>query len=209
MRFSVLCNRIFWDTVLHFDREGSIDLEPECPYESGTIERGLFELAWHDSLVAFIRDQQMNPIHYQRDCFYLCCRMMVLDEYRKVMRGALLSYFVDQYGSGEGGGELNTEGPVSVLERLSALTVQIHRVQEQLLDESAPAGARADLNEELNMLLLERRDVGEAFDRLLEDYKSGKKRIAVYGDLEISYKDSEVSFLSLMTNPNIESVIGD
>lgn len=84
----------------------------------------------------------------------------------------------------DGSVPMHTEPPGIILDRLSIMTLKIFHYGNQSRDD------------EVRALEVQRNDLGEAFDRLVEDIAEGRKQIKIYRQYK-SYNDPE-------TNPVLE-----
>ncbi len=63
MEFSTLCNRIFWDCILLYRREGNMNIYQKMsnPYKKKSVEAMLFQKNWIDNVQWDLEDVIRNP----------------------------------------------------------------------------------------------------------------------------------------------------
>jgi hypothetical protein len=87
---------------------------------------------------------------------------------------------------------LNSETPAWLLDRMSILVLKIYHMKEQTERADASPDHIAKCNARLSVLLEQRADMAGCFDDLMEDVKSGKRRIKVYRQMKM-YNDASMN----------------
>ncbi|MBV9146639.1 MAG: DUF4254 domain-containing protein [Acidobacteria bacterium] len=89
-------------------------------------------------------------------------------------------------------GELHSETPGMIIDRLSILSLKIFHTREQTERSDATAEHRASNQERLKILLAQRQDLAECLDKLGEDIQAGRRYFKLYRQLKM-YNDPELN----------------
>lgn len=104
------------------------------------------------------------------------------------------SYFFDKYRdvalAPDAG--INTETPAWAIDRLSILALKIYHMQQEASRPDASPEHRAACQAKLDVLLLQRTDLSQAIDRLLDDIAAGRKRMKTYKQMKM-YNDPSLN----------------
>jgi len=86
------------------------------------------------------------------------------------------------------GTPINTETPGSVIDRLSILSLRIYHLEEQLVRDDVDQAHLTSVQEKIAICRLQKDELGEALQQLLDDIFAGKKRHRTYRQLKM-YND--------------------
>jgi hypothetical protein len=100
----------------------------------------------------------------------------------------LLLELLHREGLPAAGGELHSESPGLMLDRLSILSLKIFHTREEIDRPGAPTGHRERNLERLGILLEQRDDLAASLDRLWQQILEGQRRFKLYRQLKM-YND--------------------
>jgi len=173
MTFSNLCNDIFWKSTTDYHVTDSVDAPMNNPYELKSIEYYLYLKNWIDAVQwhfeDIIRDPHIDPVA----AVALKRRIDKSNQDRTDLVELIDSYFLDRYKDVKplADATINTESPAWAVDRLSILALKIYHMQQ-----------------EVDILLEQRKDLSSAIDQLLADIEAGKKYMKVYKQMKM-YND--------------------
>ena len=87
---------------------------------------------------------------------------------------------------------LNTESPGWVVDRMSILCLKIYHMNEQVQRTDVNSEHLENCKNKLHTLNEQQKDLSQAFNELLENYKSGEKKMKVYRQMKM-YNDSSLN----------------
>jgi len=190
MTFSELCNKIFWECILHYHTMDNVDATPVIPYPVGTIEFSLFTKNWIDAVQwhfeDIIREPSIDPV----GALQLKRRIDKSNQDRTDLVEMIDSYFLEKFKAVVpiSNATINTESPAWAVDRLSILALKIYHMQQEVIRKDATADHIAKCQNRLDVLLDQKKDLSTAIDQLLSDIESGKKYMKVYKQMKM-YND--------------------
>lgn len=194
MTFSELCNKIFWETTLHYHTMDNVDAKPTIPYEPGTIEFSLFSKNWIDAvqwhLEDIIRDPNIDPVK----ALEIKRRIDKSNQDRTDLVEMIDSYFLEKYKevTPDKDATINTESPAWAIDRLSILALKIYHMEQEVKRSDVPQEHIEKCQTKLNILLEQRIDLSTAIDQLLSDIENGRKFMKVYKQMKM-YNDPSLN----------------
>ena len=87
---------------------------------------------------------------------------------------------------------LNTETPGSAIDRLSILALRLYHLQEQLSRTDIDDELRESVQQKLKIGNLQRNDLSQSLQQLLQDISSGRKRHQTYRQMKM-YNDPKLN----------------
>ncbi len=190
IKFADLCNKIFWESTLHYHIKDDVDANPEIPYEPGTIEFSLFSKNWIDAvqwhLEDIIREPSIDPV----TALQIKRRIDKSNQDRTDLVEMIDSYFLEKFKNTtpSASATINTESPAWAIDRLSILALKIYHMQQEVVRKDAGSEHIAKCQNRLVVLLDQKEDLSTAIDQLLGDIESGKKYMKVYKQMKM-YND--------------------
>lgn len=190
IKFADLCNKIFWESTLHYHIKDDVDANPEIPYEPGTIEFSLFSKNWIDAvqwhLEDIIREPSIDPV----TALQIKRRIDKSNQDRTDLVEMIDSYFLEKFKNNtpSASATINTESPAWAIDRLSILALKIYHMQQEVVRKDAGSEHIAKCQNRLVVLLDQKEDLSTAIDQLLGDIESGKKYMKVYKQMKM-YND--------------------
>ena len=104
------------------------------------------------------------------------------------------SYFLKLYSNvnPKTDAKVNTESPAWALDRLSILVLKIYHMDEEYRREGAGEEHKKSCKRKLDILIEQRKDLGDAIDLLLNDISTGEKKMKVYKQMKM-YNDESLN----------------
>jgi hypothetical protein len=87
---------------------------------------------------------------------------------------------------------MNSETPAWLLDRMSILLLKIYHMKEQTERKDVTAEHLGKCRDKLMILEEQKQDMRQAFDELIEDVLSGKRRFKVYRQMKM-YNDATLN----------------
>ena len=186
MNFSEKCYRIFEQATRAYHVADSVDAPARNPYPVNSLEFYLYMKNWIDSvqwhLECLIRRKEVQPEEIAR----LWRRIKKLNTDREDMVELIDNIVAEMYRPTKvrEDAPLNTETPGWALDRLSTLCLRIYHIRRALL-KTEDLKLQESLLKMEAQLVMQKDDLSTAFDQLLADIRSGKKRLKLYKQIKI------------------------
>jgi hypothetical protein len=190
MSFTKKANKVFGQAIRDYHLKDDVDTPINNPYDHDSIEYGLYQKCWIDTvqwhLEDIIRDPHINPT----EALGLKRRIDRSNQDRTDLVEEIDSYFRHLYAGVKilPEARLNTESPAWAIDRLSILALKIWHMREQTERKDADAAHIAKCKDKLDVLLEQQKDLSTAIDQLLEDIEAGRKYMKVYRQMKM-YND--------------------
>ena len=194
MRFTEKAWPIFDQVLEDYHRVDSVDAHTENPYAVGSLEHLLYHKCWIDTvqwhLEDIIRDANINAEY----ALAIKRRIDSSNQERTDIVEQLDDYFLTLYNEVEyhENYRLNTESPAWAVDRLSILALKIYHMTEQVMRTDVTTEHQERCADKLHVLKIQRDDLMEAIDTLLEDIGSGAVRMKVYRQMKM-YNDATLN----------------
>ena len=188
------CNSIFEQAIADYHIHNNIDLKPENPYKSGSIEFLLYAKNWIDTAQWHMEDEVREPSIAPEAALVWKRRIDASNQERTDLVEYIDSYFLEQFKGtqAKANATVNTESPAWAIDRLSILALKIYHMAEEANRTSASAEHRAACQKKLDVLLEQRVDLSKSIDELLADIEAGNKYMKVYKQMKM-YNDEELN----------------
>ena len=186
MNFSEKCYRIFEQATRAYQVADSVDAPARNPYPVNSLEFYLYMKNWIDGvqwhLECLIRRKEVQPEEIAR----LWRRIKKLNTDREDMVELIDNIVAEMYRPTKvrEDAPLNTETPGWALDRLSTLCLRIYHIRRALL-KTEDLKLQESLLKMEAQLVMQKDDLSTAFDQLLADIRSGKKRLKLYKQIKI------------------------
>ena len=104
------------------------------------------------------------------------------------------SYFLNKYSNvtPKENASINSESPAWALDRLSILVLKIYHMDEEYRREGAGEEHKKSCKIKLDILVEQRKDLGDAIYLLLNDISTGEKKMKVYKQMKM-YNDESLN----------------
>lgn len=188
------CYTIFQQSIDDYHVHDHVDTPIHNPYPVGDFNWLLYAKNWIDTvqwhLEDIIRVPDINPV----EALKIKRRIDKSNQDRTDMVEKLDDYFLEQFKTVkyQPGTRINSETPAWLLDRMSILMLKIFHMKEQTERKDASPEHIRSTNAKLAVLMEQKADMQAAFDELMEDIGSGKRRFKVYRQMKM-YNDASLN----------------
>jgi hypothetical protein len=191
---SSLCNKIFEDVINDYHRYNKIDQPIENPYPLNTLEHLLYLKCWIDTAQWHMEDVVRNPEIDPVEGLQWKRTIDKSNQERTDVVEYIDSYFLDEFANvvPKKEAKVNSESPAWVIDRLSILALKVFHMREETKRTDASEEHITACLKKLDILLLQRTDLSQSLDELIEDIKNGDKYMKVYKQMKM-YNDPHLN----------------
>ncbi|PJJ84535.1 DUF4254 domain-containing protein [Mucilaginibacter auburnensis] len=188
------CNKIFEQVITDYHQFNDIDLVPQNPFQTGTLENLLYDKCWIDTAQWHMEDEIRNPSIEPGAAVQWKRRIDKSNQDRTDIVEVIDDYFYTKYQNiqPKESARFNTESPAGAIDRLSILQLKIYHMREQAERTDISEEQREKNTTKLDILLQQREDLSLAIDELLEDIEKGDKYMKVYRQMKM-YNDPDLN----------------
>ena len=185
---------IFQQSVDDYHKYDDINHAINNPYPETSLSYLLYKKNWIDTVQwhyeDIIRDPKINPdkgMDIKR-------KIDKSNQDRTEMVEYIDSYFLNKYSNvmPKENASINSESPAWALDRLSILVLKIYHMDEEYRREGAGEEHKKSCKSKLDILIEQRKDLGDAIDLLLNDISTGEKKMKVYKQMKM-YNDESLN----------------
>ena len=185
---------IFQQSVDDYHKYDDINHPINNPYPETALSHLLYKKNWIDTVQwhyeDIIRDPKINPdkgMDIKR-------KIDKSNQDRTEMVEYIDSYFLNKYShvTPKETASINSESPAWALDRLSILVLKIYHMDEEFRREGAGEEHKKSCKIKLDILIEQRKDLGDAIDLLLNDIATGEKKMKVYKQMKM-YNDESLN----------------
>ena len=185
---------IFQKSVDDYHKYDDINHTITNPYPETSLSHLLYKKNWIDTVQwhyeDIIRDPKINPdkgMDIKR-------KIDKSNQDRTEMVEYIDSYFLNKYSNvtPKETASINSESPAWALDRLSILVLKIYHMDEEYRREGAGEEHKKSCKIKLDILIEQRKDLGDAIDLLLNDIATGEKKMKVYKQMKM-YNDESLN----------------
>ena len=185
---------IFQQSVDDYHKYDDINHTITNPYPETSLSHLLYKKNWIDTVQwhyeDIIRDPKINPdkgMDIKR-------KIDKSNQDRTEMVEYIDSYFLNKYSNvmPKENASINSESPAWALDRLSILVLKIYHMDEEYRREGAGEEHKKSCKIKLDILIEQRKDLGDAIDLLLNDISTGEKKMKVYKQMKM-YNDESLN----------------
>lgn len=181
---------LFERQIEEYHRTDSVDAPLNNPFVEGTFEHTLWEksnidtVQWH--LEDLVRPEDVDPVEALR----LKRWIDRSNQRRTDMVERIDDYYMQQFAGVKllPGATINTETPAWAIDRLSILALKIYHFAIEVNRTDSTVEHHERCLAKYNILLEQRADLMEAIGTLLEELRTGKKRMKLYRQMKM-YND--------------------
>ena len=183
---------VFQKSIEDYHRYDRVDAPMQNPYENGSLNYLLYLKNWIDTVQWHLEDLIRNPLIEPLEALKLKRKIDESNQRRTDVVEYIDSWFLEQYKdvSMQGAASINTESPAWAIDRLSILELKIYHMQIEANRKDASPEHRNACKGKLDILLLQREDLAEAIDQLIDDISNGRKYMKVYRQMKMYNDDS-------------------
>ena len=185
---------IFQQSVDDYHKYDDINHPINNPYPETSLSHLLYKKYWIDTVQwhyeDIIRAPKINPdkgMDIKR-------KIDKSNQDRTEMVEYIDSYFLNKYSNvmPKENASINSESPAWALDRLSILVLKIYHMDEEYRREGAGEEHKKSCKIKLDILIEQRKDLGDAIDLLLNDIATGEKKMKVYKQMKM-YNDESLN----------------
>jgi len=188
------CYKVFQKSIDDYHVADNVDAPMKNPYDATSFEALLYKKNWIDTvqwhLEDIIRAPEINPA----EGLMIKRRIDKSNQDRTDVVEKIDDFFLEQFQgvTPEKGARINSETPAWLLDRMSILMLKIFHMREQAERKDAGADHIAKCQAKLNVLMEQKTDMQLAFNELMEDIATGKRRFKVYRQMKM-YNDASLN----------------
>lgn len=188
------CYKVFQKSIDDYHMTDHVDAAMKNPYDAASFEALLYKKNWIDTvqwhLEDIIRAPEINPV----EALAIKRRIDKSNQDRTDVVEKIDDYFLEQFQSvvPEKMARINSETPAWLLDRMSILMLKIFHMKEQTDRKDASADHIAKCQAKLTILMEQKGDMQLAFNELMEDIGTGKRRFKVYRQMKM-YNDASLN----------------
>ena len=196
---------IFQQSVDDYHKYDDINHPINNPYPETSLSHLLYKKNWIDTVQwhyeDIIRDPKINPdtgMDIKR-------KIDKSNQDRTEMVEYIDSYFLNKYLNvvPKENASINSESPAWALDRLSILVLKIYHMDEEYRREGAGEEHKKSCKSKLDILIEQRKDLGDAIDLLLNHISTGEKKMKVYKQMKM-YNDESLNPILYKKNDSEE-----
>lgn len=188
------CYDAFQRSVDDYHVTDHVDAPVKNPYPAGSFEHLLYVKNWIDTVQWHLEDIIRLPEINPAEALKIKRRIDKSNQDRTDMVEKMDDYFLDQFKSvtPKPSAKINSETPAWLLDRMSILLLKIYHMKEQTERKDASAEHIAKCKAKLDVLMEQRSDMQLAFDQLMEDIRTGDRKMKVYRQMKM-YNDASLN----------------
>lgn len=188
------CSRIFQQSVEDYHERDVVDTPSRNPFGSDGIESLLYDKTWIDAVQWHLEDLVRFPDIDPVEALRLKRRIDRSNQDRTNLVERMDDWFAEQFKDVVARPEarINSETPAWLLDRMSILVLKIYHMREQAGRTDAGPDHLAGCRAKLETLLEQKGDLQRAFDELMSDIGSGRRRFKAYRQLKM-YNDASLN----------------
>jgi len=188
------CYEAFQRGIDDYHVNDHVDAPVKNPYPAGSFEHLLYAKNWIDTVQWHLEDIIRLPEINPAEALQIKRRIDKSNQDRTDMVEKMDDYFLDQFKSvtPKPTAKINSETPAWLLDRMSILLLKIYHMKEQTERKDASAEHIAKCKAKLDVLMEQRSDMQLAFDQLMEDIRTGDRKMKVYRQMKM-YNDASLN----------------
>jgi hypothetical protein len=188
------CYEAFQQSIDNYHVHDHVDTPVKNPYPAASFEHLLYVKNWIDTVQWHLEDIIRLPKINPAEALQIKRRIDKSNQERTDMVEKMDDYFLEQFKSvtPKASAKINSETPAWLLDRMSILLLKIYHMKEQTERKDASSEHIAKCKAKLDILLEQRTDMQLAFDQLMEDIKSGDRKMKVYRQMKM-YNDASLN----------------
>lgn len=190
MSFSSGSLAVFNRSITDYHASDNVDTPISNPFPVKSIDYYLYLKNWIDTvqwhLEDIIRDPDIDPVK----ALAIKRRIDRSNQERTDLVELIDSYFLDRFKGVKVSADatINTESPAWAVDRLSILALKIYHMSIEASRTDVSREHLTSCREKLDILLMQKEDLSQAIDTLLDDMAQGRKYMKVYRQMKM-YND--------------------
>lgn len=188
------CYTIFQKSIDDYHLENDINAPITNPFQVGSFESLLYLKNWIDTVQWHLEDVIRDPEISPAEGLAIKRRIDKSNQDRTDTVEKLDDYFLGIFQDVKypPGTRINSETPAWLLDRMSILMLKIYHMKEQTERKDVTAEHIGKCRDKLVILEEQKDDMRHAFDELIDDIASGRRRFKVYRQMKM-YNDSTLN----------------
>jgi hypothetical protein len=188
-----VCNQIFIEVINQYHLNDDVDSLYKNSFDTSSLEFLLFEKCWIDTVQWHLEDIIRKPDLPPKNGLEIKHRIDISNQNRTDIVEKIDDFYFDVFKNViSKSNSLNTESPGWVVDRMSILCLKIYHMNEQVQRTDVNSKHLENCKNKLHTLNEQQKDLSQAFNELLENYKSGEKKMKVYRQMKM-YNDSSLN----------------
>ncbi|HMO32004.1 MAG TPA: DUF4254 domain-containing protein [Lacibacter sp.] len=194
MLTSQQCFQVFESCIRDYHVVDHVDQPLHIPYAPGTAEHLLYRKNWIDTVQWHLEDIIRNPAIDPAEALQLKRRIDASNQDRTDLVEVLDNLLLQELtpATADPVAPLNTETPAWAIDRLSILALKIYHMRVEAERTDVDEVHRQRCSAKLAVLLEQQADLSGSIDALLDDIRTGKKRMKLYRQMKM-YNDPSLN----------------
>lgn len=187
-------NRLFDQVIADYHRHDHVDQEFVNPVQPGGIDHLLYHKCWIDTVQWHLEDIIRNPSIDPAEALSIKRRIDASNQERTDLVEQIDDFFVEYFRevTYQRDAKINTESPAWAIDRLSILGLKIYHMEEQVQRNDVAEDHFHSVEQKLQVLLTQRKDLTQAITDLLDDLQAGRRVMKVYRQMKM-YNDPSLN----------------
>lgn len=188
------CYTIFQKSISDYHLRDDVDFPMANPFPEGSFQALLYQKNWIDTVQWHLEDIVRDPNIDPATALTIKRRIDRSNQERTDTVEKMDDHFLEvfQHVRTLPGTPINSETPAWLLDRMSILMLKIYHMNEQTERKDVIMSHIARCRERLAILEEQRSDMGLAFDQLIDDIASARRRFKVYRQMKM-YNDKTLN----------------
>lgn len=188
------CYTVFQKSIDDYHLKNDVDAALKNPFPAGSFESLLYAKNWIDTVQWHLEDIIRNPEINPSEGLSIKRRIDKSNQDRTDTVERMDDFFLEAFRNVrfDKNSRINSETPAWLLDRMSILMLKIYHMKEQTERKDVSAQHLERCREKLSTLEEQKEDMRHAFDELMEDVGSGRRRFKVYRQMKM-YNDSTLN----------------
>jgi hypothetical protein len=188
------CYLIFKQSIDDYHVNDDVDAPIRNPYPADGFNALLYGKNWIDTVQWHLEDIIRSPVIDPGAALKIKRRIDKSNQERTEMVEKIDDFFLEQFRHVKSpvGTRINSETPAWLLDRMSILMLKIFHMKEQTERKDASPQHIKTTNAKLAILMEQKSDMELAFDELIEDIATGRRRFKVYRQMKM-YNDPSLN----------------
>lgn len=188
------CYTVFQKSIDDYHLKNDVDAAMKNPFPAGSFESLLYAKNWIDTVQWHLEDIIRNPEINPSEGLSIKRRIDKSNQDRTDTVERMDDFFLEAFRNVrfDKNSRINSETPAWLLDRMSILMLKIYHMKEQTERKDVSAQHLERCREKLSTLEEQKEDMRHAFDELMEDVGSGRRRFKVYRQMKM-YNDSTLN----------------
>lgn len=188
------CYAIFQKSIDDYHLTDDVDSPVSIPFPAGSFPALLYMKNWIDTVQWHLEDIIRKPDIDPSEGILIKRRIDRSNQDRTDTVEKIDDFFLAAFKDVKylPGARMNSETPAWLLDRMSILLLKIYHMKEQTERKDVTAEHLGKCRDKLMILEEQKQDMRQAFDELIEDILSGKRKFKVYRQMKM-YNDATLN----------------